>query len=229
MASSIWRHQRSVYNAPVLRVGTRNFNSLCVWYLICFRTFWHSLMRKAFTVHGLVILNNVFGLPRSNRFSRSLNIIATFMISAALHIVAAPDVPLRCSVWPQTRYYLSVAAAIFAEDVMIKFYQSVTSKSSGSPKSSRPLESDTVDQPSSATTTATLNPNGFTGGLRITKQTQSSTAGRALESREPTRQHKVEDPISLKWRIVGYCWVVAFSVWASSKLIYSTQQCLFTT
>lgn len=186
-------------------------------------------MRKAFTVHALLFLNNVLGLPRRNRFSRSLTIIATFMISAALHIVAAPDVPLRCAVWPQMRYYLSVAGAIFAEDVIMRLYQSVTYKTSGGPKSSRPYKSDAADQLSSAKTTETLKPNGSTEGLRITKQTQPSTAEELSESHEPVGQHRVEDPISLKWRIVGYCWVVAFSVWASSKLIYSTQQCLFTT
>lgn len=186
-------------------------------------------MRKAFTVHALIILNNVLGLPRSNRFSRSLIIIATFMISAALHIVAAPDVPLRCSVWPQIRYYLSVAAAIFTEDAIMRLYQSVISKKSGGPKSPRPLKGDTVDQLSSAKTTTILKPNGSSEGLRITKQTQPLTTCEILGSREPTRQHGVGVPISLKWRIVGYCWVVAFSVWASSKLIYSTQQCLFTT
>ena len=186
-------------------------------------------MRKAFTVHALVILNNVLGLPRSNKFSRSLVIITTFMISALLHIAAAPDVPLRCSIMPQMRYYLSVAGAIFAEDQTIRLYKLATSKKSGGSSAPRPLEGDTLDSLSSAKATTALRSNGSMAELRTSKRTQPSTTDGILESRELAEQNRVEDSISLKWRILGYCWVVAFSVWASSKLIYSTQQCLFTT
>ncbi|KAL9120416.1 MAG: hypothetical protein Q9187_003026 [Circinaria calcarea] len=191
--------------------------------------FWHSLMRKAFTVHAFVILNNVLGLPRSSRFSRPLIIIATFMISALLHIAAAPDVPLRCSVMPQMRYYLSVATAIFAEDQIIRLYMLATSKKSEGSNGTRPLEGDTVKSLSSAKTTTALRSNGSMAKLRTSKRTQPSSTDEILESRELAEQNRVEDSIGLKWRIVGYCWVAAFCVWASSKLVYSTQQCLFTT
>ena len=43
-------------------------------------------------------------------------------MSAGMHVFIAPNIPLRCSIWPQLRYYLSIAMAIVLEDVLIISY-----------------------------------------------------------------------------------------------------------
>jgi hypothetical protein len=78
---------------------------------------WHRLMRRAFTSHATLIVHDVLGLPRNNQFSRAVIVFLAFMISCLLHILASPDVPMKCNVWPQARYYACVGFFIVVENL----------------------------------------------------------------------------------------------------------------
>lgn len=105
------------------------------------RHFWHHCMRKAFTSHAVALCTRVLRLPKHSQLTRYLILIITFMISAIMHMFAAPELE-RCSIYPQFRYYGSIIAAITLEDVVIKgnrrFWRSRTSsdlsKQNGKPK-----------------------------------------------------------------------------------------------
>lgn len=83
-----------------------------------YRHFWHQLMRKAFTSHA-VALTQALGLPKRHQLTRYLILVSAFLISAAMHMLAAPGLE-RCSVYPQIRYYGSIVGAIVLEDIAVR-------------------------------------------------------------------------------------------------------------
>ena len=92
---------------------------------MCYRLFWHHLMRKAFTAHAIFVVTRIFHLPRKGRISRSLIMVLTFMFSALLHTLASPGIEL-CGLYFQVRYYLLIVFAVLCEDLVISIFRSWT-------------------------------------------------------------------------------------------------------
>lgn len=241
MASTVWQHQRSLLYAPILLVR-KSCHSKSHTNANLVRIFWHQLMRRAFTSHAVFFVTRILRLPRNSKISRYVTVIVTFMISALLHIAANPGIPLTCQAWPQIRFFMTVGLAIMLEDPVIKLYRLALGK--GSRKTAHVLGMDaknsndhasketakvdnriidTADPTTSATTTATRAARSETPNTKLRRAGPKTPI---QTSKEPAPQTEADAPISLHWRIFGYCWVIAFELWASSKMIYSTQQCM---
>lgn len=169
-------------------------------------------------------------------------------MSAGMHIFIAPNIPLKCSIWPQLRYYLSIAGAIVLEDVLIITYNQ-TKKRLGAREA--------TDKAGSVNATKTERPTDIQRSekssddmvLREADQTvtnqvtgakiDAQTDGNALRKRDVAPQEpKAEKSASVVptaavsttatsklFKVLGYVWVFAFEVWSTSKFLYLTQQC----
>ncbi|MCJ1388664.1 hypothetical protein MMC18_001513 [Xylographa bjoerkii] len=166
------------------------------WYSV----FWHHLMRKAFTSHAILLVNGLLRLPRKSQVTRYLIIVATFMMSALLHILANPGAE-QCSAYPQARYYLSVICAIALEDLVISTYQSWTGSSAEPPPQTATYVKEVSDSEKSP---------GIPNGKKVFTAQNTFNSGAA--------------PGKL-WKLVGFAWVLLFEGWATSKLMYGLYAC----
>ena len=157
-------------------------------------------MRKAFTSHAILLVNDILRLPRKGRLTRYLIIITTFMLSALLHILASPGAE-RCSAYPQARYYTSIICAIALEDSVISTYQSLTGSSAEPPPQTAIYAKEPSDSEKSP---------GIPNGRKV------FNAQNAFSDRRTP---------SFLWKLVGYSWVMLFEGWATSKLMYGLYAC----
>ncbi|MCJ1393662.1 hypothetical protein MMC18_006538 [Xylographa bjoerkii] len=183
-------------------------------------SFWHHLIRKAFTSHSSFVVNDVLRVPRRTETSRYMVLAFTFLMSAGMHVFVAPNVPLRCSAWPQLRYYFSIAGAIILEDTVTFAYRRFTRKSVAAQlkQDSESTKAETVE----AEVTSLDKPpndlkrrNGMISRTEVEAKTPTTTA--------PEARNKTSSTL---FRALGYVWVAAFEVWSTSKFLYLTQQCL---
>jgi len=84
-------------------------------------------MRRAFTSHAVLLVNNVLRLPRKGVISRYLVTFITFMISALFHTIACPGME-SCMFLVQIKFYCAIAGAIILEDSAIAAYQAFTTR-----------------------------------------------------------------------------------------------------
>ena len=146
-------------------------------------------------------------------------------MSAGMHIFVAPNIPLRCSAWPQLRYYFSIAGAIILEDVTIHLYRQLTRTKERSGMS-----------------------NGNTPGHEVVSVKASSIEAKPVQSNELKQrsgrdnvkpevlkahqavpdEEQMPHPAPIIARSLGYVWVASFEVWSTSKFLFLTQQCLAT-
>ena len=157
-------------------------------------------MRKAFTAHARFLAARL-GFRHRGAATRYVIILLTFGCSAALHVASAP-VSLRCGIAPQLRFYASVVAAIVGEDLFLKAVRAiVASKDSSTAIGSK------QDQKSVPITPRTCE-----------KQPVRSAGAEGED----------EGELPALWiRMIGYAWVALFFLWSGSKLIYSTQSCIY--
>ena len=170
------------------------------------RLFWHQLMRKAFTSHAVFLATRVLHLPPRTKTTRYFILFFSFLIVAVMHIFTNPT-PSLCTAWPQIRYYASTALAIMIEDTVIALGRGKTCI-----EETRP--SDGLDQKRKEGTS-----KKFARGDN--HMDSPRVHSRTFCSRGPGSSGAPK----LGWRILGYCWVVSFDMWATSKLIYATAQC----
>ena len=153
-------------------------------------------MRKAFTSHAVYIVTRLLRVAPRSKVSRYLILFVSFLLAALLHILASPE-PFRCSIWPQSLYYLSTALAIVAEDTAMAF----TLK----------LRSQTWTKKAE---------------VEISRKAQSPRRLTASDASEKhPNDHRQCSLFPKRWRIVGYCWVFLFDMWATSKLVYASAVC----
>ena len=165
-----------------------------------------------------MLFNNMLGLPRKSQASRFSIIIVTFGLSALMHLVAVPLESLRCSL-PTVTYYLSIAGAIILEHIVILLHKSLVAGMRG-----RRSQKTQAKNPPAASSSQVLAKAGD-GTMRRRKQGSSEEASESPKKEAVETQE--EDSPSMQWRLLGYCWVIFFSVWNASKMIYTTEQCTF--
>ena len=153
-------------------------------------------MRKAFTSHATYVVTRLPGLQSRSQIARYLILLFSFLIAALLHILAS-DRPFRCSIWPQLRYYTSTALAIVLEDFVIAVGLRVKNGFRRKEVTAK-VDLKNGDSPS---------------------EVASSIGNEYLSS------YEIHAPLSEHWRIIGYCWVAAFDMWATSKLVYASAIC----
>lgn len=89
-------------------------------------------MRKAFTGHASLLVNDVLGLPRRTPQSRAAIIFVSFLISGAMHSLVT-SLPLMCAA-PQTMlFYGAVGGTVVLENVVQTVFQrySISLKKTG--------------------------------------------------------------------------------------------------
>ncbi|MCJ1321831.1 hypothetical protein MMC15_007176 [Xylographa vitiligo] len=164
-----------------------------------YANFWHQLMRKGFTSNAGFLVTHVLGLSARTPIARYLTLFVSFIIVAVLHILASPA-PFRCSIWPQVRYYGSIACAIVVEDAVmalaLKVRQHFLRKEPKGVLEVRPKEG---------------NPGVLDNGDGVEQRGLNSTPIDLFPARN--------------WRMVGYVWVALFDMWATSKLVYAAAAC----
>ena len=74
-------------------------------------------MRKPFTSLSVVVVKTISPIS-SKRLNTYLIIMITFILCALFHILASGDPP-SCSIFPQTRFYMSTGLAMVAEDIVL--------------------------------------------------------------------------------------------------------------
>jgi len=137
-----------------------------------------------------------------------------------MHVFVAPNIPLRCQVWPQLRFYLSIAGAIILEDLVTFAYQRLTSK-----KADRVVS------------------NGIAIESEEHKAKVSSRDDKSAQDNELKRRGQVEmdntapnvppaeksiESTPIIFHTIGFVWVAFFEVWSNSKWLYLIRQCLAT-
>ena len=157
-------------------------------------------MRKAFTAHARFLAARL-GFRYRGAATRYVVIILTFACSAALHVASAP-VSLRCGIAPQLQFYTSVVAAIVGEDLLLKA-----------------LNTALASQKATAASSGKADPKSVPITPRTAeKQPVQSSGGESGD----------EDELPALWvRSIGYAWVSLFFLWSGSKLVYSTQHCMY--
>ena len=169
-------------------------------------------------------------------------------MSAGMHVFIAPNIPLKCSIWPQLRYYLSIAAAIVLEDVLIMTYNQ-TKRQLGFGKGRKEIETTSKSEASSGVAPTVVNSNqkgadrkpvASLAADQVTGfETRAQQNGTALRDRKPIPQEpkaessastipiiaETDDLETQFFKVLGYVWVFAFEVWSTSKFLYLTQQC----
>ena len=156
-------------------------------------------------------------------------------MSAGMHVFVAPNVPLQCSVWPQLRYYSSIAGAIVLEDLVILGYKAATSRLVRE-KKPEPVYETSFPKDSGSTERELLVKN--TGGemrKRVAKALPLSVQGPTVTGKSKEQGNcalsqtpgssNSGDPMREYFKVLGYFWVFAFEVWSTSKCLYITQQC----
>ena len=177
------------------------------------RHFWHHLMRKAFTAHASLIVNDIFRLPRKGPVTRYSIISITFLFSAVLHILASPGIEW-CSSYFQFRYYITIISIILCEDMVISSVQSWVYPS-------------TRDQ-------AQIEANGHADSSKhdsskkvSTKEVPAKTID--IQSNKADNPHSppasLSTPHELFWSFLGFSWVLAVQVWALSELAFGQSAC----
>ena len=192
-----------------------------------YRRFWHLLIRKSFTSHSIFIVNNVFRVTPFTPLSRYLITFGAFFMSAGMHIFVAPDVALKCALWPQFRYYFTIAGAIILEDVVSTSLKSLTRNKASKDK---PAVSKKKISSQEAKTSAVEKTTDKTGLNQRKSVTANSSAmnGSANKTQKVYEPSPRDDRAPLWLRIPGYVWVLAFEVWSTSKFLFLTQQCFAT-
>ena len=193
-------------------------------------------------------MNDILRVPRQTEVSRYLVLTGSFFMSAGMHVFIAPNIPLQCSIWPQLRYYLSIAAAIVLEDILIMTYNQ-TKKQLGLSKGRKDIqptgktEASTGAAPTLAVDDQQSTDRNSAASITADQATGIDTSpqqnGNALKDRRPIlTEPNVESsapviPIAAEtesletrfFKVLGYVWVFAFEVWSTSKFLYLTQQC----
>lgn len=160
----------------------------------------------------------------------------SFLMSAGMHIFVAPNVPLRCSAWPQLRYYLSIAGAIIIEDMATLLYRQFGRKIAKQARSNDNLickiagPALKVDKATATETTISMDDSATQrkklqqrGGIPV--RSKAETAGLA-ETTVTSEVKEGAQPNGKAFRALGYLWVMFFEVWSTSKFLYLTRQCL---
>ena len=175
------------------------------------RYFWHHLMRKAFTAHATLIVNDIFRLPRKGPVTRYSIIFITFLLSAVLHVLASPGIEW-CSSYFQFRYYVSIVGIILCEDLVISTVQSwIYPSSRHKAQIEANSHADSSKHDSSKTIPTKKAPDKVVD-IRSKKANQASSAS-------------LSTPHELFWSILGFTWVLVFQVWALSELAYGQSTC----
>ena len=162
-----------------------------------FRLFWHQLMRKAFTSHASYVVQHALRISRGNKLSRPLILAFSFLVVAAMHIVADPH-PSMCLAWLQLRYYANIVLAIAGEEVAVKLWTHIIPPS-------RPQKT-------------ALRLRRANGHREAKKQSRDNGSNVAANN----ERHSTDLP---KRRWLGYLWVIAFNTWSASKLVYAATRC----
>ena len=135
-----------------------------------------------------------------------------------MHVFVAPNIPLRCQVWPQLRFYLSIAGAIILEDLVTFAYRRLTTKKANHARqNSHSVESEEHKATVSSRDDEPAQDNELKRRGRATKDEKSSAFSSTEQPIEPT---------PIVFRTIGYMWVAFFEVWSTSKSLYLIRQCL---
>lgn len=171
-------------------------------------------------MHSSFVINKVFQVPHGTT-SRYLVLAFTFLMSAGMHVFVAPNVPLRCSAWPQLRYYFSIAGAIIIEDMATLAYRRIFRQKANQTKSKgNTIESKEAKGSGSIRDNKPTEQNGL-------QRRSNFTTGKEVEKvpHRPDIEPRTELSPTIA-RTLGYLWVACFEVWSTSKFLYLTQQCL---
>jgi hypothetical protein len=137
-----------------------------------------------------------------------------------MHVFVAPNIPLRCQLWPQLRFYLSIAGAIILEDLVTLAYRRLISKKADRVSSNgTAIKSEEHKAKASSREDKSAQDNELKRRGKVEMDTTAPSVPSAENSIEPT-------PIIL--RTIGYAWVAFFEVWSTSKSLYLIRQCLAT-
>jgi len=137
-----------------------------------------------------------------------------------MHVFVAPNIPLRCQVWPQLRFYLSIAGAIIFEDLVTFAYRRLNRK-----KASQLKPNDNVIESEAHQAKVSSRDDG--------RAQDSELKGRGkaeMDEKNPTipSPEQAIEPTPIIFRTIGYIWVAFFEVWSTSKSLYLIRQCLAT-
>ena len=138
-----------------------------------------------------------------------------------MHIFVDPETALKCSVWPQFRYYLSIAGAIILEDLAIAGYKALRRG-----KGRRVVLKEQIVEGKSSSVAEKKHLD-----MRVrTDNPEKHEMQKVLEIQSKKfidiPKDKPADDLFLKvvpW--LGYLWVFFFEVWSCSKLLYLQKQC----
>ena len=142
----------------------------------------------------------------------------SFLMSAWMHVFVAPNIPLRCQVWPQLRFYLSIAGAIILEDLVTFAYRRLTRKKMNSTKPNGNAIESEVDK--AKVTSRDAEPAGNNALQRRGKSEIDDKTATAPSMEQPV------EATPIVFRTIGYIWVAFFEVWSTSKSLYLIRQCL---
>lgn len=88
--------------------------------------FWHRLVYRSYSSHGIWISTNVLRLPRSSRTGRLFINLYVFAASGAVHALATRQGRHSCGYWENARFYLLNFLAIVLEAMVLAVFSKVT-------------------------------------------------------------------------------------------------------
>ena len=173
-------------------------------------------MRKAFTAHASIIVNDIFRLPRKGPATRYSIIFLTFLFSAVLHILASPVIDW-CSSYFQFRYYITIIGVIVCEDLVITNVRSWVYPSTKDQRQIKANDHADVSNQNSSEKVPTNDVPNKTQDVRSMKDDKPYPPAALFST-----------PQELLWSILGFTWVLAVQIWALSELAFGLSVCYIT-
>lgn len=88
--------------------------------------FWHRLVYRSYTSHGIWITKNILRLPRSSFIGKLFINLYVFTASGAVHGLATRQGRHSCGYWENARFYVLNFFAILLETVVLAAFSKVT-------------------------------------------------------------------------------------------------------
>lgn len=84
--------------------------------------FWHKMMRKAFTLHAVILVERAFGLRKGKAAGRSVIVLVSFFISGMMHTITGWT-PGPCQSIRPLWGYVQVGLVIIVEEAAQRIYK----------------------------------------------------------------------------------------------------------
>lgn len=127
-----------------------------------------------------------------------------------MHIFVDPETPLKCSVWPQFRYYLSIAGAIILENLVIARYKTLRRRRRVRRVSTK--ESISVGKSTSIADVVSVD-RRIRSNYSNKHEQQKGPEIQSNKVKESLKDESVEDPFMKIVPWLGYLWVFFFEAW----------------